>query len=139
MVTNSWGMLGKKIMIEEKTSGIFLTILCVLLSFWAKIWDQNTKGALYTKFSLNPQQNNEKMKTSSHFFAAVTNQNNDYDVIPLNWRWRHQNFLAIWQDFYPLYIPAKFQDHLNWNNLVSEENPKKTCHFDHVFQPSNPH
>ena len=49
-------------MIEEKKSGIFLTILCVLLSFWAKIWNQKPK--ITPNFILIHR---KATKTSSYF------------------------------------------------------------------------
>ena len=75
---------------EEKENGTFLTTLSALLSFWAKISNQKPKITPFTKFYLDPQKNSEDMIPL--FLMSWHIENDDYDIIPSNWRWRHQTF-----------------------------------------------
>ena len=64
-------------------------------------------------------------------------------VVTSKWRlWRHTleiwndviKIFLIWQDFYPLYIPIKFQHDLTW----IRKKFWKICLFDHVFSQALP-
>ena len=74
----------------REESGTFLTTLSVLLSFWAKIWNQKPKITLCTKFYLDPQKSSKHMIPL--FLMLWHIENDDYDIIPSNWRWRYQIF-----------------------------------------------
>ena len=74
----------------REKSGIFVYDFGCVTELWAKIWNQKPKITPYTKFYLDPQKNSKDFIPL--FLMLWQMENDDYDVIPSNWRWRHQVF-----------------------------------------------
>ena len=92
--------------------------------------DLKSKAQNYPMYQILPWSTEKQQRHDPTFLDVVTHR---------KWRlWHHtiklkmtsSNFSAILKDLWPSYIPTKFHHHLTWNISLSEENPKKTCHFE---------
>ena len=110
--------------------------MVLFLRLWVRYWDFGQRFEI--KSPKLPHMSNfilidrQTAKTWSHFswcrdtskMTIMTSYHQiEDDIIKI---------LAIWKDLYPSYIPTKFHHHLTWNNSLSEDSPKKTCHFDNT-------